>query len=254
MEAGQRVVGYKICPLDQEILYVFTSGFVTKWHWDSGKRLARWSLDSQITAVDVTCEGNVKQAVAYSVTLQKGGKTQILINALGEKKSNSILALETNEKLNAIQVAYGGRVIVACDSSRIYMGTTSSVDLENPGAVQYTWRQAVLPISTTCFDLRETNPARNPASELKTSKSPEAVDLVLGDIGGSILIYQDILNTLFGRTSDKKSSPRKLHWHRGSVNTVRWSKDGMIINPWFPQIEVTNVMIFPRQLRYLWRK
>ena len=32
---------------------------------------------------NVTCERNVEKAVAYSVTLQKGGKTQALINVLG---------------------------------------------------------------------------------------------------------------------------------------------------------------------------
>ncbi|KAJ5622029.1 hypothetical protein N7528_005261, partial [Penicillium herquei] len=226
MEAGQNVIGYQICPTDQEVLYIFTSGFVTKWNWDSGKRLARWEAGSRTVAVDVTTIANVDTPAAYSILVQKDGKRQVAFSALGDKKSASVIALQTAEQINTIQVAYGGRVVVACDGPRIFLGTTPSIDLENPDATQYTWREATLPVSATCFHLRESSSAKNQASEVKGLKASETIDLVLGETGGSILIYQDILNTLFARASDKKSSPRKLHWHRGSVNTVRWSRDG----------------------------
>lgn len=228
METGQRVIGYKICPVDQDILYIFTSGFVTKWNWDSGKRLARWGTDSQGIAVDVatvSVEG-VDQPAAFFIGGNKDGKREILVNALGDKKSTSIVTLRTSEQINAIQVAYGGRVVVACDGPHVFLGTTAKVNLEKPESTQYTWREATLPVSATCFHLQEASTQRGQSSEVKGLKGSETIDIALGESNGSILIHQDILNTLFGKNSEKKSSPRRLHWHRGSVNTVKWSKDG----------------------------
>ncbi|KAJ5929710.1 hypothetical protein N7454_006660 [Penicillium verhagenii] len=225
MEAGQTVVGYKICPVDKEILYIFTSKFVTKWNWDAGKRLARWGIGPQTVAVDVPSVENENQLAAFAIVAQKDGKRQISINALSDKKSPAIVVLNTDVQINDIKVIRGGRVIVACEGSRFFVGTTTTLDLENAESAQYNWRETTLPSHATCFDLHQT---RN-KTESRSAKGSEVIDLAVGETGGSILIYQDILSTLFGRNADKKSSPQKLHWHRGAVNTLMWSKDGNYI-------------------------
>ncbi|KAJ5778578.1 hypothetical protein N7520_001824 [Penicillium odoratum] len=223
MEAGQSVIGFKICPIDQEILYIFTSSFVTKWHWDSGKRLARWGNGSRAVAVDVPLVENESQLAAYTIVIQKDGKRQISINALNDKKAPGIIALNTDDQINKIQVVSGGRVIIACDGTRVFMGTTTNVDLENAESVQYKWRETILPSTATCFHMRQRS-----AQDTKP-KNLDVIDLAVGETGGSILVYQDILSTLFGRNTEKKTSPQRLHWHRGAVNTVRWSRDGNYI-------------------------
>jgi NET1-associated nuclear protein 1 (U3 small nucleolar RNA-associated protein 17) len=215
MEAGQRIIGFSICPEDQENLFVFTSsGFISKWNWSSGKRISRGETTSTTVSTSLASiekEGN-KTTVSFSITSQKDGKRQISISTLGDKKIQGTIALETSQRLNSIKVTHDGRVIVASDGQRLFMGTTTSAELRNLETVEYSWREATLPVNATCFDIR----------------GSDLIDLAVGESGGSILIYQNVLNTLFGKeTSDKKSSPRKLHWHRGSVNTVRWSKDGM---------------------------
>lgn len=219
MEAGQKVTGYKLSPIDQNILYIFTPAFVTKWNWDSGKRLARWGTGYSTIAVEVSGSEGADRIASYSIGLQKDGKRQVLVSALGDKKATDIVALETSEQINTIRVAYEGRVILASDGCRLFLGTTPNVDLENPESTKYTWREATLPVSATCLHLRE-----NP--EGKSTKTADVVDLVIGEGNGSMLIYHDLSNTLFGRNAEKKSPPRKLHWHRGAVSTVRWSKDG----------------------------
>ncbi len=222
MEAGQKVTGFQLCPVDPEVLYIFTSGFVTKWDWDSGKRLARWVTDGPTVAVDLSVLESEDQLASYSIVSHKDGKRQILINLLGEKKLAGVSVLVTNQPINSIRVACRGRVIVACDGDHLFMGTTSSVDLESLESAQYTWLEATLPAPATCFHLREN-------TDESLDSSHPVVDLVVGETGGYILVYQDILATLFGRSAEKKSSPRKLHWHRGAVSSVRWSRDGKIV-------------------------
>lgn len=140
----------------------------------------------------------------------------ISINTLGDKQLPGITALKTSKQINVIKVAYGGRLLFASDGSHLFMGTTTNINLENAEATQVTWREATLPVTATSFDLRESS----------SMKGADAVDLLVGESGGAIVIYHDIVDTLFGRDTHKKPSPRKLHWHRGSVSTVRWSNDG----------------------------
>lgn len=221
LETGQKAIGYKLCPIDPEVLYIFTPKFVTKWNWDSGKRLARWGTDLSVVAVDVPLVQAKEELASYSIT-QHDGKRQISVSALSDKKSAAITVLQTSKPINAIQVACGGRVILASEGSHLFLGTTTEIDFAKPESIRFNWREASLPVPVTCFHLRESSVASNKPG----SKGSDAVDLVVGEKNGSILIYQDLLDTLFGRNAEKKSAPRKLHWHRSSVNTARWSKDG----------------------------
>ncbi|KAJ6147402.1 hypothetical protein N7497_009384 [Penicillium chrysogenum] len=219
MEAGQQIIGFGLCPENQEYLYIFTSsGSISKWNWSSGKRIARWETTCTTISMSLALVGDEGSAAAisFSIVSQKDGKRQISINALGDKKIQGTTALETSQKINSIKVTHDGRVIIASDGKHLFMGTTTGAELENLETVQYVWREATLPVNATCFDIQ--------------TQGSESIDLAVGASVGSILIYQNVLNTLFGKDlSDKKSSPRKLHWHRGSVNTVRWSKDGNYI-------------------------
>ncbi|KAJ5782186.1 hypothetical protein N7457_003960 [Penicillium paradoxum] len=219
MEAGQQIIGFSFCPVDHENLYILTSsGSISKWNWSSGKRIARWETTCTTISTCLASIGKEENttALSFSITLQKNGKRQVLINTLGNKKIQATTALETNQKLNSIKVTRDGQVIVASDGKHLFMGTTTSAELENLETVQYAWRETTLPVNATCFDIK--------------AHGSGSIDLAVGESGGSILIYQNVLNTFFGKgSSDKRSSPRKLHWHRGSVNTVRWSKDGNYI-------------------------
>lgn len=217
MENGEKVIGFRISPTDQDILYVFTSSSVTRWHWNSGEQLARLGTNRPTISIDlplVQPEGDFSLYV--SIVIQKDGKRGISINKLGEQSLLENIVLATSAHVNFIKVAYGGRVLVASDDSHVFLGTTTKINTENLESTHFTWRDATLPVTATSLDVRESFPA----------KGPGAIDLVVGETGGSILIYNDIVNTLLGYNVDKKPSPRRLHWHRGAVSTLRWSHDG----------------------------
>ncbi|KAJ5895483.1 hypothetical protein N7495_007174 [Penicillium taxi] len=224
IESGQQVIGYKLCPIDQEILYIFTNKFTTKWNWESGKQLASWENTVQMVAVDLPSVEHESQLASYSIGCAKDGQRQIFVNSLDEKKPTAIILLQTSTKINAIQVACEGRIIFACDGSRILLGTRKNANSNVAESHQYKWREATVPDTVSCFDLRERSTAQK-----APHKSLEPLDLVLGEKNGSILIYQDIINTLFDRNAEKETPPMRMHWHRSAVNTVRWSHDGNYI-------------------------
>lgn len=228
---GHRIVGYKLSPIDQAHLYIFTSaGSVSKWEWISGKEISRWNGNREVMSVDSAFyqSENDTSLVAYSVQKRKDGKREVTVLDLGDGRKPENVALETHTRISDIKVARQGRVIVAYGGPHIAVGTANArqSDVEQP--IQYTWREVSLPTNITCLDVRESEiSTRRGHQGIKDNESSDSVDLVVGEADGSILIYHDIMSIfLCNKDGGKGSAPRRLHWHRGLVSAIRWSKDG----------------------------
>ena len=64
-----------------------------------------------------------------------------------------------------------------------------------------------------------------------------AIDIAIGDISGVLLLFEDILSSFAAIESTQKGGktradnaeslrPKKLHWHRDAIGSVKWSLDG----------------------------
>ncbi|EFR02748.1 WD repeat-containing protein 75 [Nannizzia gypsea CBS 118893] len=239
---GTRISGCALSPVDDEIAYVSTSGgAVTEWNWTSGQTERTMQIkgssllsvrveqgDSQTDDDDE--EENTKNIVVFALAM-RNGKREISINPF--KKSGNqaekdgpeshTVILKTFTQINDFRLAAGGSVIVAVAGNSLVVGQRTK-DVE--GEPEYTWREVQLPFNATSFDIRE------PEKETSTKKGKKkpVVNLAVGQNEGAIVVYSDLLNTLQGLENRRMAEPglssMKLHWHRGPVKTVRWSKDG----------------------------
>lgn len=97
--------------------------------------------------------------------------------------------------------------------------------------ISYVWRVVECPEWVAGFDVRIRHRMSQNQAEKKGMVS-EAVDIAIGGLKGSIHIYEDLLNKLIinerptSKDSSKDITPRRLHWHRNSVLTIKWSLDG----------------------------
>ena len=230
-EDGQRVIGYKLDPADQSYLYIFSSsGSVSKWDWSSGKQIASWNGNSKVLSVDSAfCEtGSDPSPMSYSVRELGDGKRDVAIVPLDDKESSENVVLKSHSRISDVKVARQGRIVVAYGGSHILVGTVNASRADDLEPMQYTWREVNLPASITCLDIRE-NEISHRAPAGKDSENPGPVDLVVGQADGSILVYHDVVNVFLENKEARGVGPRRLHWHRGIVNAVRWSKDGMAL-------------------------
>ncbi|GAD99622.1 hypothetical protein PVAR5_8344 [Paecilomyces variotii No. 5] len=239
LESSTKIVGYQLSPTSNEHLYVFTSsGSVRKWDWTSGKQISWWETSCKTFSARI-CSIDVDTAVLdalHSLRQRKDGRRELSITILKDGKTNAepvgSVALETSRSVKHITLSNQGRVVIVSDGQHIFVGDRKAGALASPESFHYTWRELSLPVTATCFDIRESLPAEG--SKVGGSKAKPAapgVDLVLGDSSGAILIYQDVVNSLSRRentqeTEDRSLVFRKLHWHRGAVMALRWSRDG----------------------------
>lgn len=243
-----RISGCVLSPIDDEIAYVSTSGgAIAEWNWTTGDTQRTMQLEGSylLSLKVVQCphtngneEEDTKDVTIFALVM-RNGKREISINSFdkpGDQPQNNgpkhhSVILETSTQINDFRLAAGGSVIIAIAGSSLIIGHRARGPEREP---EYTWREVQLPFTTTSFDIRE--PDRE-SSTKKGNKKP-VVDLAVGQNEGAIIVYSDVLNTLKGlenrRIAEPGASSLKLHWHRGPVKTVRWSKDGI-----FPSRHVT---------------
>ncbi|KAK2802522.1 hypothetical protein FQN50_007328 [Emmonsiellopsis sp. PD_5] len=232
----QGITACKLSPTNAEHLYMSTSsGSILKWNWVSGEQIQTWNISPNVVDFAVCqSKGSGKASSGEDVvfSMNEGeGKTTILVNggsSAPKPDQPKKVIREFSGAAKDIKVAAGGKIIVVINHERLLLGYTSKCTSDTLQSLKYTWLEVTLPISATCSDLRERpSPAQ---SSLPTSG---IIDLVLGEKNGSILIYHDLLNSLLraekGADSGSSLITNRLHWHRNTVKTVKWSKDGNYI-------------------------
>jgi NET1-associated nuclear protein 1 (U3 small nucleolar RNA-associated protein 17) len=235
LKDGQKVVGYNICSENPRHLYIITStGCVSKWDWLSGDQIASWALARETLLAELCPSevGKLRYELLFSLRGRKDGKRQLTVTLFNGGTPRDIVVFETTQRIDNFRVFRQGQAIVAWAGQRLLLGTREFIT-RDPSTMQYAWREVVLPVRVTCIDVRESRARNRTIPQGSQDNNLDTMDLVLGESGGSILIYPDFF-ALFptggiGSDDSKGLAPRRLHWHRGPVNAVRWSKDGNYI-------------------------
>ncbi|PLB49553.1 WD domain protein [Aspergillus steynii IBT 23096] len=231
LKPGHQIVGYALSPGNQEHLFIFTStGSVTKWDWLSCEQTSCLGSRSKTISVDLSTY-SVDNHIGFnliSLRKHKDEKKEIVVTTLSDQNPSEVSIIQTSARISHIKVVRNGQVVVAYGSQHVLLGVASSEPTSS--IPSYSWHEVKVPVNITCLDLRcSSMPSR--AEEHPSGKSRAGqVDLVLGEANGSILLYHDIISSFENHSEvSRNPAPRRLHWHRGSVNAVRWSRDGNYI-------------------------
>jgi len=182
-------------------------------------------LDATVESVDL---GSSAEDVL--LVLQKLSKTSAQIVAYNTKalsSSTGKLLHTYDESPRLLRSAVGARVIVAAAKESVHIGLLKAKKkaLSSLDDLEYRFHSFGVSDIITCLDIRPT---------LQTTKKGgveiQALDLVVGSARGAIYVYNDVLSKLpGGEPGSLKAAaihPRKFHWHRRAVHSVKWSEDG----------------------------
>ena len=173
----------------------------------------------------------------YSVDGFEGRRWSITVHKLMTKndadKTDLGTLLRSEEPFTSLRILEEGRVIVATSGLKIFIGTTDNPTPRVLKDISYVWWESECTEWITCIDTR----IRQNLESQGNTKAPvkgtaAAVDIVVGGLKGPIFMYEDIVRRLKSKESSKKTGtedslmPRKLHWHRSAVASVKWSADG----------------------------
>ncbi|KAL3472405.1 hypothetical protein BJX99DRAFT_235467 [Aspergillus californicus] len=230
---GDSIVGYRLCPQNQERLHILTSsGSVSEWDWPTNKQLAHWNTHHKTISADLVyntsdIDANKGRIELFSLREGKDGKKELAVTTLTTKEPQSTVVLETRTNLDDFKLVRNGQAVVAYGGAHIFFGSAQDSNLS-----RFTWREVTLPTRITCLDIKENVSSKHHRSSEPGINNWSDFDLALGGTDGYILVYHNALDFLglgCGHEGDTKSAPRRLHWHRDPVRAVRWSKDGNYI-------------------------
>ncbi|KAF2841116.1 WD40 repeat-like protein [Patellaria atrata CBS 101060] len=231
------ICSYALSSTNETNLYMgISSGTIYLWDWVERKRLTQWHHNTPLISFIVSEPAAGEDDIIH--TLERNGKSKngTLIKSYipikGESIPNRVTLFKTSSNIHYFQVLLGGKIIFATSDDHFVVGTIEKESESATSKDSYRWRVVNATDPITCFDVRiSTQLATSTHKKKKLKRSIPIVDLITGGAKGEILVYNNIINSLTGieqsgQQGNSNVMPRRLHWHREAVGTVRWSLDG----------------------------
>ncbi len=216
------------------LLYVGTAtGHVITWNVDSGEKLNRWNINTQL--VELECATTVDPGQDTVYVIEKANKQwMITAHQFGldndPSRTELVTLLKYDKPIRSFKVLQGGKALVAMTTNGLIIGRLAGnkAALKN---IRYTWREITCKEPPTCFDVQAAEGPNGPT-----------INAVVGGLKGCIFVYQDLFTSLHMENMPSRSveqapskNAQEMHWHREAVGAVAWSRDGEANHPASPQ-------------------
>ena len=232
------VTAFVLSSVDAEKIYIAAGdGVVFLWSWVTGHKLGRWELQRQITGLWTTVESRGEEDIVITVEKKTNGKQCVVAaHRLGygqdSSKITSVTLFDPQQHVQGLKVLSEGKIIIAFFQHSLAVGQLNSMKDHVFEEKSYVWREIDCINEITSYDARISSTRKGKAKDYQTS-THLFVDVAIGTTLGSVFIYSDILNKAISHSQQKENksrpsyfNPKRFHWHREAVGTVKWSKDG----------------------------
>jgi NET1-associated nuclear protein 1 (U3 small nucleolar RNA-associated protein 17) len=234
------ILSYCISSVQPNQVYIAdTAGIITLWNWTNGSKVGRWHIGASVRHLDVVKQPCADQDLLYAH--EAGSSHVINVHALrtGAQASKTELKriLKTSKPITGIQVLLQGKIVVASSAKSILIGKRTKLHKTAVQDFEYIWREFETPNHLTTFNAY----VRLPDADKSKKSQPDPrdhLDLAIGDGEGVIHLFEDILSSLATIEKSQKNKggkilgpeslrPKRLHWHREAVGSIKWSLDGV---------------------------
>ncbi|EKD18536.1 uncharacterized protein L3040_007440 [Drepanopeziza brunnea f. sp. 'multigermtubi'] len=231
-----RIIAFCLSPTDEDILWVACSdGSIYSIDWTSGVGAEQYWGVSSTGCIHMTVasmdSADRRRDVIFTTEARKDGGFRITANELAppnsEVKTVARTIYTSNQRIHFLKTAKEGSIIVAISGNKALVGRLRSTEYDTLDRIRYEFRIFESTETIKSLDIRVTTRTATEGMN-KKFKNMLVVALAIGDVKGVVYLHSDILAKLFadGVASGMSLAPRKMHWHRQAVHTVKWSLDG----------------------------
>jgi NET1-associated nuclear protein 1 (U3 small nucleolar RNA-associated protein 17) len=227
-----KIAAYTLSSTNPNQLYIAnSSGLISLWDWTAETKVARWDIGNKIRQMVSITRSEVPHDLLYCH--EAGSHDTINVHSLrtGKEAAQTELKqiLKTKSQIKSFQVLFEGRAIVVCSENSITVGKPVNQKWTSLKELAYTWREFQVPRHITAFHAQFRPRPDQPVSH----QAP--VDVAVGDKDGAIHLFEDIWYAFAKQEKRLKEgekvkfaslAPKRLHWHRDAVGSVKWSHDG----------------------------
>ncbi|PBP25928.1 WD domain-containing protein [Diplocarpon rosae] len=232
-----RIIAFHLSPTEANLLWVACSdGSIYSIDWTTGAGAEQYWGISSTGCIHMTVasmeSADRRRDVLFTTESRKDGGFRITANELAPPNSDIKTVARTiytsNQRINFLKTAREGSIVVAASGHKILVGRLRSTEFDTIDKIKYEFRVFESTDAIKSLDVRVTNRTATEGFKKKDRNMP-VLDLVVGDVRGVVYLHNDILAKLFitdGTLSGVSLAPRKMHWHRNVVHTIKWSRDG----------------------------
>ncbi|KAF2787970.1 WD40 repeat-like protein [Melanomma pulvis-pyrius CBS 109.77] len=234
------LTAYALSATNPSQVYIANSaGLITLWDWIGVKKIGRWDIGTNIRQIAVVTQPETTQDLVYCHEV--GSSHVINVHALRTRDQKSQTDLKrifkSKSPISNIEVLLGGNVVVVACATSVVIGRRSKLQKTTLQDFEYIWREFTTSkrITTLCSNIQR----QQLVGEGKRSSKnvQDNLDIAVGDESGVIHLFEDILSVAAGLEKSQKKregltadleslKPKRLHWHRDAVGSVKWSLDG----------------------------
>ncbi|KAI4665084.1 uncharacterized protein J4E79_003384 [Alternaria viburni] len=233
---------YALSPANPHLVYAaYSNGHIILWNWVAGKTAGRWNIGATVQHMTVISPpGSDSKAKAdddlvYCHDVDEGRHT-ISVRVLRTRRQESRELKEVKQVLGAssairgLQVLLQGKYVVAATTDSIVVGKRAKASKTALEDFEYVWREFKFSKQITTFSVYHREQQDN-------GNQRDVLDIAVGEETGVILLFEDILASFAAIEKSNKEGadnaasfrPKRLHWHRDAVGSVKWSLDGNYI-------------------------
>jgi NET1-associated nuclear protein 1 (U3 small nucleolar RNA-associated protein 17) len=234
------VTAYALSSTNPAQVYVADSnGLITLWDWVAGTKVGRWDIGATVRNMVVITQPGTDEDLVYCH--ETGDKHIVNVHALRTKsqasKTELKRVLKTTSAITSLQVLLQGKYVIIATAESITVGKRLKVSKTAVQEFEYVWRELKFSkrVTTCSTYYRQREVPENGKKSAQDQR--DVLDLAVGDEVGVILLFEDILASFAAIESSQKGNnsrtdsaeslrPKKLHWHRDAVGSVKWSLDG----------------------------
>ncbi|PVH99105.1 WD40 repeat-like protein [Periconia macrospinosa] len=215
-----------------------SNGIVTLWDWNNGSKISRWDISANVPRLVVVKALDSDQDLLFSY--EAGNSHAVTVHALRTKEDASKTEfkriLKLSDPITDLQVILQGKIVVVSTANRILVGKRARLHKTALQDFEYTWRELEMSKRVTTFSafvrIPDTDKTKNPSTDPR-----DHLDLAVGDEEGAIHLFENIISSFAAIERSQKEKPgraigietfqpKRLHWHRDAVGSVKWSLDG----------------------------
>jgi NET1-associated nuclear protein 1 (U3 small nucleolar RNA-associated protein 17) len=233
------ITAYALSSTKPNQLYVADSSeLITLWDWVEGTKIGRWQIGATVRNMVVITKPGSDEDLVYC---HESGKHHVVnVHALRTKSQASQTelkqVLKTDSKILDIQVMLQGKYVIISTATSITVGKRLKASRTAVQDFEYIWRELNFSKRITSCDTYHRPPVVSEKGKKTAQGEREILDLAVGDEIGVVLLFEDILASFAALESLEKKKgetdsaesfrPKRLHWHRDAVGSVKWSLDG----------------------------
>jgi NET1-associated nuclear protein 1 (U3 small nucleolar RNA-associated protein 17) len=236
------VTAYALSATKPSQVYVADSnGLITLWNWADGTKVGRWDIGATVRNMAVIAQPGLDEDLVYC---HEAGKGHIVnVHALRTKaqasKTELKRVLKTTSAITNVQVLLQGKYVILSTAETVTIGKRLKASRTAVQDFEYVWREVKFSKRITTCHTYFRQPEVSEKGKKTADHERDILDLAVGDEEGAVLLFENMLASFAAIEPAQKGDkimtdsaesfrPKRFHWHRDAVGSVKWSLDGKL--------------------------